>query len=160
MIFVTVGTQLPFNRLISSLDRWARQNPATPVFAQIGKSEYTPNEIEWTRSLEPKEFQHRMRSASVIVSHAGIGSIISGLELGKPVLVMPRQAKFGEHRNDHQLATAERFRDKQMVQAAFDEDELMRRLDLLADESPKSRITSHAAPQLLKRIHSFIHAEA
>jgi UDP-N-acetylglucosamine transferase subunit ALG13 len=160
MIFVTVGTQLPFSRLVSSVDYWAQQNPQARVFAQIGMSKYTPTALEWTRQLGPQEFQQRMQSASMVVSHAGIGSIISALELGKPVLVLPRQAKFGEHRNDHQLATAERFKDKQMVQVAYDEDELLSRLDLLTEERPQSQIASHAAPQLLKRIRNFIHSEA
>ena len=49
MIFATVGTQLPFDRLIVALDQWAASSPDVEVFAQIGRGEYRPGPITWTR---------------------------------------------------------------------------------------------------------------
>ena len=109
MIFATVGTQLPFDRLVSTLDQWASSQSQSEVFAQIGDSKYCPRYIQWRRFLQPEEYNARLQQASVIVAHAGIGSILSALELGKRAIIMPRMSKWGEHRNDHQLATARRF---------------------------------------------------
>ena len=72
-----------------------------------------------------------MRSSTAIVAHAGMGTILTALELGKPLLIMPRRAALGEHRNDHQLATAERFAAVDGVKVAFDETEFALKLDEL-----------------------------
>jgi UDP-N-acetylglucosamine transferase subunit ALG13 len=106
MIFATVGTQLPFDRLLLGLDSWAARNPGVPVLAQCGESRRSLRHIETVAHLSQTEFRARLRAAKLIVAHAGMGTILSASELGKPVILMPRRAKFGEHRNDHQQDTA------------------------------------------------------
>ena len=109
MIFVTVGAQMPFDRLVKAVDQWAASQGRGDV-AQIGSTDYRPSAIQWTRFLDPEKFKHRFETAKVVVAHAGTGSIITALQLGKPILVMPRRANLRETRNDHQVATADRFR--------------------------------------------------
>ena len=118
MIFATVGTQLPFDRLIRTLDQWAKDRGQADAFAQIGPDGAAPATIEFTRTMEPAEFQAKLEQADLIVAHAGMGTILSALELGKRVIVMPRLAELGEHRNDHQLATAKKLGDAGLVQVA------------------------------------------
>jgi len=60
MIFATVGTQLPFDRLIEALDAWAGEHPHIEVFAQIGCGNYLPCHMEWTRDMDPRDFRARM----------------------------------------------------------------------------------------------------
>src|SRR5210317_929649 len=107
MIFATVGTQLPFDRLIRSLDEWASQNPQVEIFAQIGQTNYVPRHMRWERVIPVNTFRAFLRKSDVVVAHAGMGTIISAIEIGRQVVVMPRRADLNEHRNDHQLATAE-----------------------------------------------------
>ena len=109
MIFATVGSQEPFDRLIRAVDEWAVLHGRSDVFAQIGDSTYCPEHIKFTKFLEPSEYNRVIHEASVVVAHAGMGAIISALEIGKPVVVMPRRGALRETRNDHQVATAERF---------------------------------------------------
>jgi len=109
MIFATVGTQLPFDRLIAALDDWAALNRHIEVFAQIGRGEHAPRHAAWARDLDPSAFRARMTACDTVVAHAGMGTIITGIELGKRVIVMPRRAALGEHRNEHQLATVARL---------------------------------------------------
>ena len=123
MIFVTVGEQLPFDRLVRTVDEWAAES-GKQVFAQIGNSELKPSHIEYKRLLDPNEFRNKMLSAEIVVAHAGMGTIISAMEMGKPILIMPRKSSLGEHRNDHQTATASRFLALNYVSVAFDETEL------------------------------------
>ncbi|MGO4855242.1 glycosyltransferase [Phaeovulum sp. W22_SRMD_FR3] len=105
MIFLTIGTQLPFDRLTQALDEVAPQINE-PIFGQIGKSaKYRPQNFDSVDLLSPEDFGTRFANARVIVGHAGIGTILSGLKSQKPLLLMARRAAFGEHRNDHQLAT-------------------------------------------------------
>jgi len=124
MIFATVGTQLPFDRLIRALDGWAASNGGIEVFAQIGRGEYEPSHIGWTRDMDPQDFRGRMARCDTVVAHAGMGSIISAIELGKRVIVMPRRAALGEHRNEHQLATVARLAHLQGLEVVYEAGDL------------------------------------
>jgi UDP-N-acetylglucosamine transferase subunit ALG13 len=159
VIFVTVGTQLPFDRLVGAVDRWAATRERRDVFAQVGPTGLRPTAIAWERFVSPAECRERMRAADAIVAHAGMGTILTALELGTPIVVMPRRAALGEHRNDHQLATARRFADQGSIAVAFDEDELHARLDALRRDGAtgaRPRIGRHAEGPLIEALRDFI----
>lgn len=158
MIFVTVGSHMPFDRLILAVDRWAGLSARNDVFAQIGPSEVHPKNIAWTKNLKPLEFRDYMCNASVIVAHAGMGTIITALELNKPILVMPRRGDLRETRNDHQIATAKHLERLNRVAVAYDTDELESKLDHLADIKPGLQIAHKASSELLDRLRLFIHS--
>jgi len=98
---VAVGTQFPFDRLIQYMDEWASMHDES-VIAQISDGQYTPENIHWERFLKGEQYNQNIREASVFVSHAGMGNIISARELQTPIIVMNRQYELGEHRNNHQ----------------------------------------------------------
>lgn len=156
MIFVTVGAQMPFDRLVRTVDAWAREHGRTDVFAQIGTTDYVPAAIQWTAFLQPEEFRRRYEAAEVIVAHAGTGSIISALQLAKPILVMPRRAALRETRNDHQVATAERFRRLRSVAVALDETELAQKLTRLDELDRSEAVGPFASRTLLETLRGFI----
>ena len=155
MIFVTVGAQMPFDRLIRRVDEWAGERGRDDVYAQIGPSDYRAHNIETTRFLSPPEFRRRVESATAIVAHAGMGTIITALQLAKPLLVMPRLGELGETRNDHQTATARRFCESQRILASFTEADLLRLLDEVEAMSTDARISDRASPELLERVRRF-----
>ena len=95
----------------------------------------------------------------MIVAHAGMGSILTALEYGKPILVMPRRGDLRETRNDHQIATAKRFRELGKVAVAFDEVELARELDRLDELKPTERIGQFASESLLATVSAFVRGE-
>lgn len=159
MIFVTVGTQLPFDRLIEAVDAWAGAGSTAPVFAQIGPSRLRPRHIEYAQFISPAECARRMEQASAIVAHAGMGTILTALELGKPLLVLPRRATLGEHRNEHQLATAHRFSELGKLQVAFDESELPSALDQLNRAVAQPRLDAYAPETFLRSLRAFIKGE-
>lgn len=105
MIFVTVGTQLPFPRLIDEMERLAA-DLGEEVIAQTGPYEGPLSHMQGTQNMAPEVFERNFTAARVVVAHAGIGSILSAKRYGKPLVVLPRRLAHGEHRNDHQLATA------------------------------------------------------
>ncbi len=156
MIFVTVGAQMPFDRMVRAVDDWAGARGRRDVFAQIGETDYRPRHFEWTAFIEPEDFRRRVAEAHVLVAHAGMGSILTALEAGKPVLVMPRRGDLRETRNDHQVATAKRFHDLGKVAVAFDEHELPAKLDQLESLSASGRISPWASDRLLGALSSFI----
>jgi UDP-N-acetylglucosamine transferase subunit ALG13 len=158
MIFVTVGAQMPFERLVRTVDEWAARQGRNDVFAQIGPTEWRPRHIDWIAFLPPEEFRQRVAEATLLVAHAGMGSIITALELGKPILVMPRRGNLQETRNDHQVATAERFLAQGRIQVAFDEAELVTQLDRLEELIVRKRdpLSATASPELIQALRSFI----
>jgi UDP-N-acetylglucosamine transferase subunit ALG13 len=124
MIFITVGTQLNFDRLIKVLDDFYFETEQE-VFAQIGPSKLEPKNIGFADFLSPKEADEMFKKASLIIAHAGMGSILTALKYEKPILVMPRKASLGEHRNEHQIATANWVKDLNGVSVADDETDLI-----------------------------------
>jgi UDP-N-acetylglucosamine transferase subunit ALG13 len=101
VIFVATGTQFPFDRLIRYMDEWAAKNEEK-VFAQLGDGEFQPKHLESQRFISLDEYNKKIQQASVFISHAGMGNIISAKEHDVPIIVINRQASLGEHRNDHQ----------------------------------------------------------
>jgi UDP-N-acetylglucosamine transferase subunit ALG13 len=156
MIFVTVGTDLPFDRLVRVVDDWAGLRRRTDVFAQIGASTWTPAHVSHTSFLPPDDFARRFADARVVVAHAGMGTILSALRWEKPLLVMPRRASFGEQRNDHQLATARHLSALQKVTVAMDEADLRERLDRLDDIRARAPIGPAASPELIDALRTFV----
>lgn len=155
MIFVTVGAQMPFDRLVQTVDEWAGRRRRGDILAQIGPTSYAPRHMRAIPFLSPEEFRATVESASTVVSHAGMGCIITALELRKPILVMPRRARLRETRNDHQVATAQRLSLLGYVSVAADESELLQRLDDL-DDLPTYEIRPWASPELIGSIRRFI----
>ena len=154
MIFATVGTQLPFDRLILGLDQWAASNPDVEVFAQIGDRGRQPEHIDWAREIDPQEFRERLHECDTVVAHAGMGTIISAIELGKRVIVMPRRASLAEHRNDHQLATAARPGHLKGLEVAQDADALTQALARRTAWRHEFTV-SEPHPQLIATIRRF-----
>lgn len=105
MIFVTVGThEQPFDRLIKEIDRLAGANIiAEKVVIQTGYSSFVPKHCESRQMYPHEEMLKNMEDARIIISHGGPSSFMTALSLGKIPIVVPRQHKFGEHVNDHQM---------------------------------------------------------
>jgi UDP-N-acetylglucosamine transferase subunit ALG13 len=156
MIFVTVGTDLPFDRLVRVVDQWAQAKGRSDVFAQIGETDWKPAHIGYSKFIEPAEFARRFASATTIVAHAGMGTILSALQYEKPILVMPRRSTLREQRNEHQLATARRLAALGKVNVAFDEVELAARLDRLEDLVARQKIGAYAETRLTDALREFI----
>lgn len=150
---------MPFDRLIRAVDAWAKSRNRSDVFAQIGPNAWRPRHIPSIAFLTPEEFRARAAAATAIVAHAGMGSIITACELGKPILVMPRRGDLRETRNDHQVATARRFHALGRVAVAFDEQELSQELDRLDQLATAERISTHAARELIAELTDFINPE-
>lgn len=108
MIFVTVGThEQQFNRLIEEVDKLKEDGTITEdVFIQTGFSTYEPKHCQWSKLISYKEMNRKIKEAGIIITHGGPASFIAPLQIGKIPIVVPRQEKYGEHVNDHQLEFA------------------------------------------------------
>lgn len=141
MIFATIGTQLPFDRLIKALDLIAT-DLSIPIFAQIGKSaNYHPENMDWVETVDQPTFERLVQQCTLIVSHAGIGTVLTARRYCKPILIMPRSASLGEHRNDHQMATATQLKGLKGVYVAESASDLRIILSMKNFEAPSTEIS-------------------
>ena len=130
MILMVCGTQkFPLDRMLMEMDRLIEEGIVTqPVFAQIGHSTYRPRHYEWAEFLPGDIFEEKIRQCSILLTHSGVGTILTGKELGRPVLVYPRSAKYGEHVDDHQWQIAREFQKRQYVLVCEEQQLLGQRL--------------------------------
>lgn len=156
MIFVTVGTDLPFDRMVKVIDSWASESGRADVFAQIGEGGWKPRHIHYSEFLQPSEFRDYLASANLIISHAGMGTILSAIDGGKPILVVPKRASLGEHRSEHQLATAQRMSELANVNVAFDEHELREKLDRIQELIQPAKVDQRGSNALIHGLRDFI----
>lgn len=157
MIFVTVGVQLAFDRLIRAMDEWAGDHPDVEVVAQTGITALRCQHMRTFARVGGPDFQRLTEGAELIVAHAGMGSILTALEMGKPIIVLPRSAELGEHRNDHQRATSQHMLGAQLVCVASDTDNLKAMIDRRSSIEPRT-ISTQAQPALIEALRSFIQA--
>ena len=135
MIFLVLGTQkFQLNRLLREVDILIENGLIMQeVVAQIGNSDYIPLNYKYYHFLDKELFNDYINKANVIVSHSGIGTIITSLQAGKPVIVFPRLKKYGEHIDDHQLDIAKAFEKKKYVLCCHEHDSLINILDKCND---------------------------
>ncbi len=155
MIFLTVGTQFSFDRLVKAVDLAVERGHITEqVYAQIGESSYRPHNFGSISSLEKPLFDKYIRDASCIISHAGMGTIAMVLSNNKPLLVMPRQKKYGEVVNNHQIAIARKFEEFGHILAVYREEDLQAKIEQLKSFVPRPRTNNTEA--ITNRISEFL----
>jgi UDP-N-acetylglucosamine transferase subunit ALG13 len=148
VIFVTVGAMLPFDRLIRTMDGWAAAHREHEVFAQIGVGTYVPRNMPWERVLDVHQYQAKVTQCRLIVAHAGMGSVITTMEVGRPIVVLPRRASEGEHTTEHQLHTVQWLRGKPGIYVAMTDDELPGQIEAALSQSIDSMNTiANRAPE-------------
>lgn len=108
MIFVTVGThEQPFNRLIKAIDELKRDGVITEeVIIQTGFSTYEPKYCQWSKLIPYQQMIKNVEDARIVITHGGPASFVMPLQIGKTPIVVPRQKKYDEHVNDHQVEFA------------------------------------------------------
>jgi len=157
VIFVTVGTIMPFDRLVRAMDEWAAQTPEVPAFAQIGKGSHLPAHMPWDRILSPAAYTEKVEASTVIVAHAGVGSYLKAAAQGRPLVLLPRRKALKEHTTDHQLATARWLEERDGVFLAWTEDDLPACIEAAQAHSGAPAPFSSAAPEAFTaRLRAFI----
>ncbi len=114
MIFVTVGThEQPFNRLIQEVDHLVETGVIKEeVFIQTGYSTYEPKFCQWSRLISFDQMSEFMQTSDIIITHGGPATFMSAIANGKKPIVVPRQEKYDEHVNDHQVDFAHQVKER------------------------------------------------
>ena len=112
---------MPFDRLVMTIDKLATDGVFTEeVFAQIGPSKIPAGKLPFARFLSYDEMNVRADAASLIITQGGPGSIMLALERGNIPIVIPRQKKFGETVDNHQVFFAQKLAAENKILLVYD----------------------------------------
>ncbi len=130
MIFLTVGTwRVGYNRLVKAVDELVSSGVITEeVIAQTGYSSYKPKHMTVMEYCSPTEFRGLISKAGLVISHAGMGTIIETVQLLKPLIAVPRRRSLGEVDNDHQFTTAKQLETEGKILVAYEVSDLPAKL--------------------------------
>ena len=137
LMFVTVGTVLPFDRLVGMVaELKARGEIPERVLVQSGVGGRAPEGLETVETLPFDCIQATLRDADIVVCHGGTGSLITALRQGCRVIAVPRQFALGEHYDDHQQEITQAFAARGLIEVANSPDELTRALQTVRERPP------------------------
>ncbi len=125
MVFVSLGTQdKKFTRLLDIVSEAINQGLITEkVVVQAGYTKYESDVMEIYDYVSTDEFNKYIQDCSLLITHGGVGNILTGLKYNKKIIAVPRMEKYGEHTNDHQLQIVNNFADKGYVLKLEDDQE-------------------------------------
>ena len=156
MILITLGTQdKQFTRLLDMVQKEINKgNIKDKVVVQAGHTKYESKYMEIFDLIDREKFSDLISKCDVLITHGGVGSIITDLQNNKKVIVAPRLAKYDEHMNDHQLQITENFYKAGYILPLYENDDLGKVLKDIKSFKPKKfkSNTSH----MVKLISDFI----
>lgn len=126
MILITLGTQdKEFKRLLDIVEQEIEKGIIKDkVVVQAGHTKYESDNMEIFDLIDREKFSNLIEECDILITHGGVGSIITGLQKNKKVIVSPRLAKYNEHINDHQMQITENFSKKGYILPLYENDDL------------------------------------
>ena len=111
MILVTLGTQdKQFPRLLQAVQKAIDEGHIKEkVVVQAGHTVFAGRNMEVFDFIPTDRFAQYLEQADLIITHGGVGTIMTALKKQKVILGAARLAKYGEHQNDHQTQLLEAF---------------------------------------------------
>jgi UDP-N-acetylglucosamine transferase subunit ALG13 len=155
VILVTVGTnEAPFDRLLQAV---AALSTSEEIVVQHGSSAIVPANAARTYDfLLFDDLVREMRASRVVVTHAGIGSIMTALSCGRRPVVAARLVANREAVDDHQLPVARRLQEAGLVTLVED---LARLEDALAKAGEEVDVSLGADERLVSELREYVLAQ-
>lgn len=156
MILVLLGTQNnSFHRLLEEIQKCIDDGTIEDkVVVQAGSTRFESNNMEIFKLIEQNKFNELIKQADIIITHGGVGSIVTSVKLGKKVIAVPRLKKYGEHVNDHQIQIIETFSKQGFIKGIKDVSELEEALKNISTFTP-NKLESNT-DNIVKIIENFI----
>jgi UDP-N-acetylglucosamine transferase subunit ALG13 len=141
VIFVIMGMEkFPFDRLAKALDDLQGSKAISDeVFIQLGSCTHQPKHARFQKFLSFSEVLENVKKASVVVTHAGVGSTLVCLQQGKHPIMVPRRARYGEHVDDHQVPFATKLSQGGLATMVEDPRELAPAIARVKEKQPNQQ---------------------
>jgi UDP-N-acetylglucosamine transferase subunit ALG13 len=138
MIFVTIGTHPDqFDRLIRRIDEIA-PGIKEEIIVQRGFTKYKPKNVKYFDFTD--NMAKYYKEARIVIAQSATSLIEFILKYKKPVITVPREAKYKEHINDHQVEFAEYFAKQANVLMIRDMKDLTAELLKKYNKKPKIKL--------------------
>lgn len=139
MILVTLGTQdKNFTRLLDAVqEQIDKGNIEEKVIVQAGHTKYESDTMEIFDLIDRDKFSKLISECDILITHGGVGSIITGLQNNKKVIAVPRLSKYNEHINDHQIQIIDNFSKEGYILPLYEKDDLGKILKNIKAFKPK-----------------------
>lgn len=126
MILVTLGTQdKSFSRLLDMIEECIKEKIIKEeIIVQAGFTKYESDNMKIFDYIDMKEFDKLLTECDVLITHGGVGTIVSAVKQGKKVIASPRLSKYNEHHNDHQCQIIESFKEEGYILSCTNLEEL------------------------------------
>ena len=156
MILVMLGTQNnSFHRLLEEIEKLINSGKIQEkVIVQAGHTKYKSKNMKIFSLIPLEELEELIEKADLIITHGGVGSIISSLKKGKKVIAVPRLHEYQEHVNNHQKEIVETFDKKGYIIGIQDVKELNEAIEKSKDFIPEKYLSSNK--KMLNIIENFI----
>ena len=156
MILVTLGTQdRSFKRLLDAIQKQIDNgNIKDKVIVQAGHTIYKSKDMEIFDLIDRDQFSELISKCDLLITHGGVGSILTGLNNNKKVIATPRLKEYNEHQNNHQLEIIEKFSNTGLILPLYNLDELDKVLKEVKIFKPK-KFKSNTS-NMIKLIEEFI----
>lgn len=156
MILVLLGTQNnSFHRLLEEVQKNIENKKIKEeVIVQKGYTKFESQDMKMYTEIPIDELNKLIDQADLIITHGGVGSIISSIKKGKKVIAVPRLEKYKEHVNDHQKDIVETFNQSGYIIGIENVEQLGEALDKVESFIPKKYISDNS--KMLKIIEDFI----
>ena len=144
MIFVTLGTNdNSFERLLKAIDKEIEKGTIKDkVIVQAGCTKYESKNMEILDLIPREEFDRLISECDLLITHGGVGSILTGVNNGKKVIAVPRLAKYKEHGNDHQLQIVDNFSERKYILAVKDLNKLGKAIEKAKTFKPQKFVSN------------------
>lgn len=140
LILITLGTQdKPFYRLLEAVQKQLDNKVINEeVIVQAGcSSDFKSKDMKIFDLIPMDEFDKMIEKCDILITHGGVGSIITGLKNNKKVIAAARLEKYKEHVNDHQLQIIENFSNSGYILPLDNFDDLDKVLNKIKKFKPK-----------------------
>lgn len=156
MILVLLGTQNnSFHRLLEEIEKNIEDGTIKEeVIVQAGYTKFESKRMKIFSLVPKEELEMLQQQANLIITHGGVGSIITSIRKGKKVIAVPRLHEYGEHVNNHQIEIVENFNEQGYI-IGIEKVEDLKQAILKANEFQPNEYKKNNE-QMLKIIEEYI----
>lgn len=142
MVSVFLGTQdKSFKRIIDYILKLKEEGflKGKKIIIQMGQTKYDFKNLDKKYNIEFFDFKNEeeinkiIEKSDFVISHSGVGLLMSAIKLHKKIIIVPRLKKYKEHVNDHQVQIAENFKDENYGIVASNYDEFKKAIKNIKD---------------------------
>lgn len=156
MILVLLGTQNnSFHRLLEEIENNMKDKIINEeVIAQVGYTKFESHRMKIIDFVSKEQLEQFQNEANLIITHGGVGSIVTSIRKGKKVIAVARKHEYGEHVNNHQIEIVKNFNEQGYIIGVEKVEDLKQAIEKSKEFKPKEYKINNKL--MLKKIEEFI----